>query len=505
MLSSDKPDFDRLMKKRDIRGLNKALGHEDLDVVDKACTSLSILATQGIADPSSIPLIEGIARCSERLKICAVMTLGYLARANVSNSSSLPLLKEFLEGSNGPIRAEASVVIGDLALNGVYDASFIPSLNNALLSAKEHEGKLKENLIYALAGLAKNGVVDISTVPLLGTVLESGTSTYTKNNAVLIIALLSERGQMVPSALPVLKDALLFSDVQENHVLLRTNASYAMIRYASEGLLDEESIGLLKKAAESAMDGIRKNASIALEKLEGLKSSRVGDGYGMTLSEPFVELMKRSEDISALNKLLLDKEDKVRSNSAYAIGQLAERGRGEESSLGPLNGLLSDENKFVRSAAAYAIGFLAQISIGTRDSLQPLNDMLRIEDYYGQDMASNALGNLAEMGIGSKDSLLILIKLLDTNDSWFKSSVAHAISALAKMGIGDGKAIPLLNELIFDDNLLLKLYSILAIRNLAEIGICDASSIGLLEKMPDDVQMNDLVESTIKSIKHRLQ
>lgn len=196
--------------------------------------------------------------------------------------------------------------------------------------------------------------------------------------------------------------------------------------------------------------------------------------------------------IEPLIKLLLDNNNRVSYNAAFAIGDLADYcGFYDRKAVSPLVKFLYDKDEIVRWSGAFAISTLAKRQVYEVASIKPLIDLLNDNNNKVIYNAAFALGNIAECGAFDRNAISPLIILLTHYHQRVRWSAAFALKTLAKKGIFNNDSLGCFMNLFFDPNIQVRYNAAYAIGWLAEYDIFDTSTIYPLISLMSD--SNDIV------------
>lgn len=483
------------------RGAESALtvALEDKDAEVRMSAILAIGQITGT--PSADPLINALKDDSPRVREIATALLVKMGQPAIAGLSRL------MQDEKAELRLMAATILGR-----IKHAEGVP----ALVAALDDKDPAIADL--AAQGLAQTGdasIADITPLLLDASVDKRWVATYilsaigTARTATPLIAALNDRDERIrdlaTGALSrVGKDAVepLTQAAKNENVEVRLAAINALGGMARQdtipvlhaALKDEDPI--VRDAAVAALgntgsakavpalteaiqnkdvkvraDAVQALVKLGRDSLEVLvEASKDKDWQVRRVATDGMGLLASPDAVPALNRLLLDEDDRVRSAAALAIAKIGPAAR---LSISPLINTLKDKSDEVRDAAAFA---LAKLAPGNDTVIPALIRALRYEDVRARVGAANAiarLGPLAPSAVfplitGLKDpedavvlaSRLALVKLGPEAITGLLKALReedartrlHLIDVLGQIGADAAPAIHVLLVLLQDDD-----------------------------------------------------
>lgn len=104
MPSSSRPDIDRLLERKDIKGLIKALQHNDATVQWQAAYSLAKMGQEGVDH-----LLDALSHDSREVRLGVIEALG-----EIKDPRSVPPLIDLLKDTNVEVRWATAIALGEI-------------------------------------------------------------------------------------------------------------------------------------------------------------------------------------------------------------------------------------------------------------------------------------------------------------------------------------------------------------------------------------------------------
>ena len=336
-----------------------------IGALDDKDQSIADLAAQGLAqtgDASIAGLSPLLSDPSVDKRWVATYTL-----STIGSSKAAPALITALNDRDERIRDLATGALSRIGKDAVEPLT---------IAAKSENVDVRLAAINALGGMARQ-----DTIPILHAALKDE-EPMIRDAAV---AALGNTGSA--KAVPALTEA-----IQNKDVKVRADAVQALVK------LGADSLSVLVEASKDKDWQVRRVAT---------------DGMGMLAS---------SDAVPALNRLLLDDDERVRSAAALAIAKVGPSAR---LSISPLINTLKDKSDVVRDGAAYA---LAKLAPGNDTVIPALIRALRYEDVRARVGAANSIARLGPLAPSAVFPLITGLK--DTEDA----VVLASRLALVKLG-----------------------------------------------------------------------
>lgn len=429
--------------------LAKALEDKDAEVRMSAILAIG----QITGTPSAEPLVVALKDENPRMRDTAAALLVKMGQPAVAS------LTRFKNEESADLRLVAITIMGR-----IKHADAVPALVAAL---DDKEQAVRDAATFAFAQVGEASIPALTTLLADADVQKRWTAAYALNSigspktADPLIVALNDRDERIrdlaTSALTRIgKDAIepLAKAAKNENVDVRLAAINALggmarpdtISILHAALKDDEpiirdaavaalgntgsakAIPALTEAIQNKDTKVRADAVQALVKLGRdslevmVEASKDKDWQVRRAATDGLGMLGLADAVPALNRLIVDEDDRVRTAAGLAIARIGPSAR---LSITPLINTLKDKSDEVRDAAAYA---LAKLAPGNDTVVPALIRALRYEDVRARVGAANAIARLGPLAPSAVFPLITGLKDMDD------SVVLASRLALVKLG-----------------------------------------------------------------------
>ncbi|MBR9700154.1 hypothetical protein GOV09_06870 [Candidatus Woesearchaeota archaeon] len=262
--------IDRMKRKRDIDGLNRALQDTDSEKRHEASYALACLAKDDdFGHPSSLPFLEdALFDSNSEVRENAVGAIGYLAKLEIGRESTFFKLARATKDSDSKVGNNAIIALKEL-VTGVYfsDATYIPKLNESLEDNVFH---VRAYAAFALGRMALKGIREKSSIPYLENNMRDSHFEVRWRAAFALACLADNGGIGRNSSIPLFERTL-----SDNDEMMRQCSVIGLKVLAKElGLVKESSIPLLKRRFGDSSHDIQQDAKEAVSIITEILAKR---------------------------------------------------------------------------------------------------------------------------------------------------------------------------------------------------------------------------------------